>query len=168
MVRQSRPRGTTLGLLIVAGLVAGLAACGGARTGARPAAALCAGTAHPDRLVVSLIAPLPQSHFRLVLPRGITVRDPARVRAVASALCELPRMPHGPIACPADFGGGYRFAFSAGSRAFPPVTARASGCRSVSGLGPELRATPKFWRVLHAELGASQGATRVTGVPVAR
>lgn len=166
MVIHSRPGG----LLVVAALVAGLAACGGVAapgTGARPAAALCAGTAHLDGLVVSLIAPLPQSHFRLALPRGISVRDPARVRAVASALCGLPRMPHGPMACPSGSGGGYRFAFSAGSRAFPLVTAKASGCRSVSGLGPELRATPQFWRLLHAELGASQGATRSSSVPVA-
>ncbi len=182
MVMQSRPGGAiTRGLLgvIVAGLVAGLAACGGVVAGsgashptaaggsARPKAALCANTAHLDRLVVSLAGALPQSHFQMALPRGITVRDPAKVRAVASALCGLPPMPHGAIACPADFGGGYRFAFWAGGRQFPPVAVRVTGCRSVSGLGPARQATRAFWNVLRTELGPSRGGAVPTSVPMA-
>jgi hypothetical protein len=178
MAMQPEPgRLVTRGWLgvILAGAVAALAACGGvvaapggsqqtpstAGSGGQETA-LCASAAHLDRMVVSLPGVLPSTHFHAVLPRGVTVRDPAKVRAVAAALCSLPAMPSGPMHCPADLGGGYRLAFSAVGQSFPPVMARATGCRPVSGLGPVRRATEAFWALLHEELGGSLRARPAT------
>jgi hypothetical protein len=172
--------------VVVAGALAGLAACGGvtagsSRTpaaagsggqqtsaaggGAGQQAALCADAAHLDRLVVSLSGP--PGHLHAVLPAGLRVSDPVRVRAVASALCGLPAMPHSPLPCPADFGGSYRFSFAAPGQSFPPVTAKATGCQSVSGLGPARMASAAFWALLHKELGGSPHAGGPSGGPVA-
>jgi hypothetical protein len=172
--------------VVVAGALAGLAACGGVVAGSgqtsaaagsggqqRPAAAgaagrqtaLCANAANLDRLVVSLSgAP---GHFHGVLPGGLTVGDPVRVRAVASALCGLPAMPHAPLPCPADFGGSYRFSFAAAGQSFPPVIAKATGCQSVSGLGPARMASAAFWALLHKELSGSPHTGGPSGGPVA-
>jgi hypothetical protein len=172
--------------VVVAGALAALAACGGmvAGSGQTPAAAgsggqqtpaaagtagqhaaLCADAAQLDRLVVSLSGAA--GHFHEVLPRGLTVTDPLRVRAVASALCGLPAMPHGPLQCPADFGGSYRFSFAAAGQSFPPVIAKATGCQSVSGLGPARMASAAFWALLQKELGGSPHMGGPSGGPVA-
>jgi hypothetical protein len=178
LLARSRPAGAVMRCalgVVVAGALAGLAACGGvvAGSGQTPAAAggagqqaaLCADAAHLDRLVVSLSgAP---GHFHEVLPGGLTVSEPVRVRAVASALCGLPAMPHGPLPCPADFGGSYRFSFAAAGQSFPPVIAKATGCQSVSGLGPARMASAAFWALLHKELGGSPQMGGPSGGPVA-
>jgi hypothetical protein len=177
MVMRFRLRGAaSRGLLatVTAGVIAGVAACGSvaAGPGSHPAAAasgspapatapLCANTAHLDRVVVTLHPGLPQTHARQLLPRGITVSDPARVQALAAALCRLPAMPQTPVNCPMDTGGGYRLAFAAGGRAYPPVTVETSGCRSVSGLGPVRLASGPVSATLHKELGGGGGATAV-------
>lgn len=90
----------------------------------------------------------------MVLPRGITVRKPHLVRGLATALCALPKMPRGPVSCPAQFGGSLQLAFAAGGRPLRPVIVQMSGCRMVSGLGPA-RAVPSaaFWRTLGNDLG---------------
>ncbi|HEV8275888.1 MAG TPA: hypothetical protein VGQ26_09355 [Streptosporangiaceae bacterium] len=92
---------------------------------------LCAAARRVDRVVASL----PASHFREILPRGITITDAPRVRALAAALCALPPMPPG-LQCPADFGGMFRLVFAAGGRNFHPVRIQLSGCRAVAGVGP--------------------------------
>jgi hypothetical protein len=103
----------------------------------------------------------------LVLPRGITIGEPGLVRGLAAALCGLPKMPRGPVTCPAQFRGSLRFAFAAGGRPFPPVTVQVSGCRVVSGLGPARTArSAVFWRTLGKDLGLSapQGTSQSGGI----
>jgi hypothetical protein len=54
---------------------------------------------------------------------------------MVAALCALPAMPAGQH-CAAASAGSVRLVFAAGTRNFPPVTVRESGCRSVTGIGP--------------------------------
>jgi hypothetical protein len=117
------------------------------------AAPVCANVSHLDTLVVSLTGVLERSRMPAVLPAGFTLRDPARVQAVAAALCALPAMPGGPVNCPADFGGAYRLVFAAAGQAYPPVLIKATGCRTVSGLGPARATSGAFWVLLARELG---------------
>lgn len=181
MTRIRLAAGLSRGLLVTATAVVltGVAACGSVATGSgshpapaasgspAPAAApLCANTAHLDRVVVTLRPGLPGSRVHELLPGGITVTDPARVRAVAHALCGLPAMPHGLVNCPLDTGGGYRLFFSAAGRTFPPVNVEATGCRTVSGVGPVRTATGSFWTTLRKELGVHSGSVP-TPVPTA-
>jgi hypothetical protein len=160
------------------GVLATVSACGrvvagasghpaaSASTGAQVRAApLCADAGSLTKLVVRLTGGLPNSHFHEVIPAGATISDPARVRAVAAGLCALPRTAPGVYHCPADFGGGYRLTFSAPGRTFPPVMAQATGCRSVTGLGPARVAGASFWALLHTELSGGRGAG-ASGGPV--
>jgi hypothetical protein len=163
--------------VVLAGALAALPACGAVVAGPGASqqtpsaaasggqeAALCASTAHLGRMAVSLPGAAASRHAPAMLPRGVTIRDTAKVRAVAVALCGLPAMPSGPVPCPVDLGGSYRLTFSAPGRNFPPVMVRATGCRSVSGLGQARRATTAFWALLQKELGAGVRA-RPTTVP---
>jgi len=167
MVSHSRPVDTADGrsgplgaavrwvlAVIAVSAVSVLAACGSTAAGGAghpasadtghstgPAAAasagvpLCAATHTVDRVVASL----PTSHLREILPRGITITDAPRVRALAAALCALPPAPPG-LQCPADVGGVFRLVFAAGGREFHPVRIQMSGCRDVTGIGP-----PRTW-----------------------
>jgi len=184
MVRHSRPMraadrqsgplsAAARGVLamIAVSAVIGLAACGGAVPGAaghpasagaghskEPAAAvrasagvpLCAAARKVDRVVASV----PASYLREILPRGITIRDAPRVRALAAALCALPPMPPGSH-CRAAFGAAVRLVFAAGGRGFHPVRIRLSGCRSVTGAGPARwwARSPQFGRLLSGTVG---------------
>jgi hypothetical protein len=142
--------------VIAVGAVIVLAACGSTAAGGTghpasadaghstgPAAAasasagvpLCAAAQQVDRVV----ARQPTSHFREILPRGITITDASQVRALAAALCALPPMSPG-LSCPADFGGVFQLVFAAGGRDFHPVRVQLSGCRDVTGIGP-----PRSW-----------------------
>lgn len=169
---RRRPVGKALLATAAIGVLAGVSGCGGvvAGTSGHPAAAastgaavravpLCADAASLNRLVVRLSGGLPNSHLHEVIPAGVTISDPARVRSVAAGLCGLPRMPAGVYHCPADFGGGYRLTFSAPGRTFPPVLVQATGCRSVTGLGPVRVAGASFWALLRKELGPGHGAS---------
>ena len=170
--------------MITAGILTGVAACGSvvAGSGSHPAAAasgssasaaapLCANKAHLDRMEVSLNVGRGLSHIHQPLPVGVTISDPARVQAVAGALCGLPAMTHTQIRCPADFGGSYRLVFSTSGQTFPPVVIRATGCRAVTGLGPARTTSGSFWSLLRKNLGAAQpwGTTvpAVSAVPAA-
>jgi hypothetical protein len=163
--------------MITAGIVAGMAACGSvvAGSGSHPAASgnaaaavpLCANQAHLDRMEVSLNIGRGMSHLHELLPVGITISDPARVQAVAGALCGLPAMAHTQIRCPADFGSSYRLVFSASGQTFPPVVIRATGCRSVTGLGPARSTSGSFWSLLHKNLGGRPAGTTVPDVSTA-
>jgi hypothetical protein len=152
--RPSWPTGAAVrGVLamIAVSTVIGLTACGSAGGGAgqpaqvggghskEPAAAvkpsvgvpLCAAAGRVDRAVLSLTA----SQAREILPRGITIRDPSRVRALAAGLCALPPMPAG-VHCPASPRGALWLVFAAGGRGFHPVRVQDSGCPHVTGVGP--------------------------------
>ena len=113
-------------------------------------APLCAAAQKVDRVVVSL----PAGHPRELLPRGVTITDAPRVRALAAALCALPPMPPG-LQCPADFGGMFRLVFAAGGQSFRPVRVQTSGCRAVVGIGParSWSRSPRFGQLLTRTVG---------------
>jgi hypothetical protein len=158
--------------LIAAGALIGLTACGasagasgstgpgsaGTTGSAGPSAAasasagvpLCAAAGKVDRVV----AIPPGSHARALLPGGITIRDAARVRALAAALCALPPMPPG-LRCEAATRGTFRLTFAAGDQGFRPVGVQLSGCRSVTGLGParSWSGSPRFGPLLTRTVG---------------
>jgi hypothetical protein len=98
-------------------------------------------------------------------PIQITVTDPARVRAVARALCSLPDMPRGLLHCPALLlGTAYTLHFTAGGRPLPLVTINSTGCEAVTGVGPVRRAiSPGFWRVLAEAIGVKPPGPPVFG-----
>lgn len=118
---------------------------------------LCAAADRVDRVVVSLTSALAR-HFHEILPRTITISDAPEARALATAVCALPRTPPG-LRCPADFGGSLRMKFSAGRRDFRPVGIQISGCRGVTGAGParSWSRSPQFGRLLIRTL-AGRGA----------
>jgi hypothetical protein len=138
-------------------------AAGSAASAAVP---LCVDTAHLDRMVVSLSSGLMPGHLREAQPGGVTIADPARVRAVAAALCGLPVMAPPHMECPDIHGAAYRLTFSAAGRLFPPVMVEAAGCRRpVRGLGPVRLASGPFLDLLRRELGLAPGIA--TPVPIA-
>ena len=158
--------------MAAAGAIITVAACGSRVAAGQPAPAGGAGAAsmsggravagmalcrHIPQLtsvVVSRATPLHALEPAMVLPRGITIREPGPVRELATALCRLPAMPRGPVNCPAQFRDLLRLAFAAGRRPFPPVTVQVSGCRAVTGLGPARTASSAaFWRTLGKDLG---------------
>ena len=157
--------------VIAVGAVIVLAACGSTAAGGAghpasaetghstgPAAAastsagapLCAAAQKLDRVVASL----PAGQLREALPRGITITDAPRVRALAAALCALPPTPPG-LQCPANFGGVFRLVFAAGGQDFHPVRVQLSGCRVVTGLGPARTwsRSPQLGRLLTRTVG---------------
>lgn len=125
-------------------------AAAGHPTAARhPAAASHPSTGRPSRFVcadqgtvsaagVARIPSLSQLGQSKPLPRTvprIMVRDPAKARALARAVCGLPAMPPGVLSCPIDVGGGYQLVFMAAGRTLHPVTVEATGCQPVTGAG---------------------------------
>jgi len=121
---------------------------------------LCARPDAARRVIISRITGLRTAHpggsaphRRKLLRRPIparTITDPARVHALARALCRLPLMPRGPISCPALFPGGFQLLFLGTGRGLPIITVQSSGCREVTGLGaPRWAArSPAFWKLL--------------------
>jgi hypothetical protein len=181
--RRSGPLGVaTRGVLalIAAGGLIGMTACGSTAAGtgssSEPAAVatasagvpLCVAAGKVDRVV----AIPPGSHIRALLPGGITIRDAARVRALAAALCALPPMPSG-LHCEAATDGAFRLTFAAGNQGFRPVRIQLSGCRSVTGLGPgrSWAQSPQFGRLLTETVGVGRGrlipGTHPSSVPTA-
>jgi hypothetical protein len=100
-------------------------------------AAMCREIPGLTRMTFMLSTQPSSLNAREVLPRGFTIRDPATVRQVATQLCALPRMPAGRLMCPDMTGASYRLLFFAGNRAFPQIVVGLSGCRVVTGLGPD-------------------------------
>jgi hypothetical protein len=158
---RARPAALAFGALIV------LAACGsqqapansvgatGAIPGGRASAhvALCKDIQSLTRVVITRTTSLRETQPGQVLPRGITLNEPAVVRHLATTLCGLPKARTGPVSCPADFGGSFRLAFAADGRAFPAVTVQTSGCLTVTGLGPPRRIPTATLRTLGMALG---------------
>jgi len=115
-------------------------------------APVCANPAAVKSVRVTRLPTMTQLGQTKPLPRklpGITVRDPARARALARLVCGLPKMPHGVFSCPIAIGGGYQLVFMAGELRLPAVTVRASGCETVSGAGGRgtrwVARSPTFW-----------------------
>ena len=82
----------------------------------------------------------PKQYARQAQPGGVTVRNTAAVRRVATVLCGLPTVPIGMMTCPNMAGGSYHLYFAAPGRAIPPVALEYSGCRVAIGLG-----RPRTW-----------------------
>jgi hypothetical protein len=157
-------------VLAAAGAALGVTGCGSvsgttttghdgrpASTPAATAAGLCAAVSEVDSLTVIRDVAFPGNHLRFRFPSRVTTDHPQQAQAVARAVCALPQMPRGTIACPADLGVSYRLGFAAGGQRFGVVTVDAGGCQQVSGAGPVrwLLRSPGFWTVLE----------RATGVP---
>jgi hypothetical protein len=135
--------------------------------GAARGVALCRDIPHLTSVLVTHTMAFHAFQKASIVPRGIAILEPGQVRALATALCELPKMPSGPMACPAEFGSSVRFVFAAGGRPFPPVTVQASGCRVVTGLGPARTAgSAAFWGTLSEDSGgsSSQSTSRPGGM----
>jgi hypothetical protein len=105
-------------------------------------------------LTVRRVNQLPQNHLKFVFPATNVVSTPAQVRAVATSLCALPQT-SGPVACPMNNGVNYQLTFAEGSQKFAAVTAEASGCGIVKGLGKPRRAVPatSLWQHLGLAIG---------------
>jgi hypothetical protein len=114
-------------------------------------AVLCQDTSAVTGLViVRAVVRVPQG-LQLAFPHQVTVATAAQARAVARALCALPRLPSGVINCPALLvGTTYQLRFTADGRQLPAVTIESTGCEVVTGVGLARRAStsPGFWRVL--------------------
>jgi hypothetical protein len=172
---------------VAAGLVL-LAACGtvpapapgaagtaSARASGSPAVAgsgsaqvlLCRDTAAVTGLQIVRIRGIRVPEAQTKSPSQATVISPAQARAVARALCALPTMPRGILNCPALFPGtNYQLRFTAAGRTLPVVTIEATGCETVTGVGPVRRALPSgFWRVLATAAGLSPPGQAVFSVP---
>lgn len=97
---------------------------------------------------------LPQNHLKFVFPATEAVTTPAQVQTVAKSLCALPQQ-GGAVTCPMNNGVTYQLTFAEGSTRFTPVTAEASGCSVVKGLGQPRRAEPatSLWQDLGLAIG---------------
>ena len=172
-VRAGRAAGTALAGLAAVATAAAVAACGSTQApgtaGKSPGPAgspssgaslqasgsgVCGAVPRLTALTVHRVNHLPQNHMKFVFPATDLVTSPVQVRAVAASLCALPR-PSGPIACPMDNGVTYQLTFAEGSKKFAAVTAEASGCAIVKGLGQPRRAVPatSLWRHLGLAIG---------------
>lgn len=176
MVRRMRPLGAASRAALAAiavGAMITLAGCGSqvaaghsATTGGVGAAprpggralagvALCRDIPTLTSVVIRRTVAVHRFQPGLLLPRAVTIGEPLAVRRLAAALCGLPKMPRGPVTCPAQFRGSLRFAFAAGRRPFPPVAVQMSGCRVVTGLGPARTArSAAFWRTVGRDLSS--------------
>ncbi len=133
-------------------------------------AALCrdAGTVTSMEIMRNHGVRIPQE-LQNAMPDQVTVSNSARARAVARALCALPKMPRGPFHCPALLiGTTYHLIFTASGRQLPTVTIEATGCQTVTGVGPVRWAStsPGFWRVLDLAAGKpARGPSIFSGGP---
>ena len=115
---------------------------------------VCGAVPKLTALTVHRVNHLPQNHEKFVFPATDMVTSAAQVRAVATSLCGLPQS-SGAVACPMDNGVTYQFTFTEGSKKFAAVTAEASGCGIVKGLGKPRRAVPAttLWQHLGLAIG---------------
>jgi hypothetical protein len=143
--------------------LAGPAAGATAGPAASATAGLCAAVAEMDTLTVSRDEPWPVHRFRS--SRRPVVSPAQQARAVARAVCALPRMPRGAVACPADWGVSYQLRFAASGRRFGVVSVQPGGCRRVSGAGPPRWAvqSPGFWSALDRAAAVPWSGTGLNG-----
>ena len=134
--------GAVLALAGCGSVSAGTAASGGTASGGTQAAPsgipassapipVCADARKLDRVMLRLTG----SQGREILPRAATITDPSRVRALAAAICTLPRLPGGLRHCPAALSGALLLEFSAQGHAYPPLRIQDSGCANITGPG---------------------------------
>ena len=112
------------------------------------------------RLVVTLHAAIPANAVGRA-PGPWTVTSTAKMRRVQRALCALPKPRAGVYHCPADLGISYRLRYYGAHGVLPAVTADATGCQMVTGLGSTARwaaESPRFWPTLTRAIGLSPGA----------
>ena len=127
-------------------------------------ASLCADIPHLTSLTVRRLNALPENNERFSFPAHVRVGDPVKVRAVARALCALPRPPHDArYFCSIDLGISYRLTFAADGRQYSPISVKPGGCEEVSGLAsPRWAArSPGFWRVLGNAVGITNATPAV-------
>jgi hypothetical protein len=93
------------------------------------------------------------------------VTSARRSQSVARALCALPVMPSGTFSCPAGWAISYRLVFTGRAGRLAPVTAEASGCQVVTGLGAVrwTATSPGFWRTLAQAAGITPADGAVLG-----
>jgi hypothetical protein len=141
---------------------AGAASTASARAAASPSSAAGSGSATLCRDAATVTGlqivheGIREPQLQIAFPGEVTVSSPAQARAVARALCALPAMPAGVVNCPAMFAGTtYQLNFTLAGRRLPTVTIEATGCQTVTGVGPVRRAdtSPGFWRVLATSAG---------------
>ena len=115
---------------------------------------VCGAVPKLTALTVHRVNHLPQNHEKFVFPATDMVTSAAQVRAVATSLCGLPQS-SGAVACPMDNGVTYQFTFTEGSQKFAAITAEASGCGIVKGLGKPRRdvASSGLWQHLGLAIG---------------
>jgi hypothetical protein len=112
------------------------------------------------RLVVTLHAAIPANAVGRA-PGPWTVTSAAKMRRVQSALCALPKPRAGVYNCPEDLGISYRLRYYGPDGVLPAVTADATGCQMVTGIGNAARwaaESPRFWPTLTRAIGLSPGA----------
>jgi hypothetical protein len=128
-------------------------------------AALCADIPRLTSLTVRRLNAFPENHEIFSFPGQVTIGDPVKVRAVAKALCALPRPPQGVMRyfCAIDLGISYRLTFAADGRHYLPVSIKPGDCEPVSGLASPRWAerSPGFWRVLGNAMGISNATAAV-------
>jgi hypothetical protein len=135
-----------------------------AGTAAPADVALCANPAAASRVVISRFVTLRQIQPEHALPPvQAVVTAPARVRALAMALCALPRMGKGVFNCPALFKDSLKLRFTAAGRPLPLATIQESGCEIVTGIGSarSVSKSPAFWTVLARAVGRAAPALPV-------
>jgi hypothetical protein len=117
---------------------------------------VCAAAAALSRVAVTRTpSPGGLSAQRPPLARTIMIRNPTRVRALATAACALPYLPAGVYQCPLNVLGSLQLTFAMQQRRFPAVTVESGGCEAVRGLGHTRWAArvPGFWRTLARTTG---------------
>jgi hypothetical protein len=115
---------------------------------------LCSTVPKLTALTVHRVNELPQNHLKFVFPATAVVTSAATVQTVAKSLCALPPQT-GSVTCPNDNGVSYQLTFVEGSQRFTPVTANASGCSVVKGLGQPRAVKPatSLWQDLGLAIG---------------
>ncbi|HEY2278679.1 MAG TPA: hypothetical protein VGI00_10010, partial [Streptosporangiaceae bacterium] len=115
---------------------------------------LCTTVPKLTALTVHRVNELPQNHLKFLFPATEVVTSAATVQTVAKSLCALPQQT-GSAACPNNNGVSYELTFAEGSQRFTPVTANASGCAVVKGLGQPRSVKPAtaLWQDLGLAIG---------------
>ncbi|MBV9794778.1 MAG: hypothetical protein JO016_12655 [Actinobacteria bacterium] len=115
---------------------------------------VCSSVPKLTALTVRRMNDLPQNHLKFVFPATEAVTSATQVQTVAKSLCALPQQ-GGSVTCPMDNGVSYQLTFVEGSTKFTPVTAEASGCSIVKGLGQPRRVEPStaLWQALGLAIG---------------
>jgi hypothetical protein len=126
---------------------------------------VCSLVTSVNRLTVTRNRPL--NHETFTFPATVKSTNTSRIRALAKALCALPVIPTGVIACPADLGVRYTLNFGSSTAKTPspinPVIVASTGCQFVTGISRTrwVERTPAFWPVLGAAIGLPR-ATEAT------